>query len=214
MKKLALLGACALLATPAAFAGEMGQVTVYGTQSKIDMSGAGGGSADGIGYGLNGWVMLNQQFFVHGEYQANTLEPDGGGADLDAAAFRVGGGVAGEIQKGAMWLAKVEYVNFTIDTVAAVDGFGAHLGGVFNATPELSFMATVGYLSTSGDDDNPPTTDIDVKGLEYNIGTHFAFTKEFGLGLDYRIWKAEMEGGGSSADVDVSDIRLGATFSF
>lgn len=211
MKKLALLGVTALLATPTAFAGmsmPAGQATVFVTSAAADIDTV--GKIDGTGFGIRGWATVAEPFFLTGEYSKVTLEDDSGGeADLDE--LRLGGGLAGEIQQGFMWLARAEYVDFGGDFDQS--GFGIHGGLMFNVDA-FSLMGSVGYLNTSGTGAPLVPFDVDGDGMEYNVGASFAFTKELSAVLDYRLYQNTIENSTGSADIDYTDLRLGLTYSF
>src|SRR5690349_17538077 len=123
-KKSFFIGVLALLAAPLATAGDMpkGMIAGYVTNSELDVESV--VKDDGTGFGVRGWVDVSDAFFVHGEYQTTSL--DGG----DLQSLRVGGGVAGELGQGSLWLVKGEYVDFGSDVDE--DGFGAHGGVMFN----------------------------------------------------------------------------------
>jgi len=195
MKKLRMIALAALLVTPAAFAGDMpaGQFGGYLTMTDADFD-------DGVGFGIRGWASVNGPWFVHGEYQTVGLEipTPFGGIDVDLNELRFGGGLVGEMQKGMMWLAKAEYIDFGSDFDQA--GFGVHGGLMFEPAPALGLFATLGFLTTD-----------DTDGLELNFGGSYAFTREWSGIVDYRSYMGDVDGGG---DFEITDIRFTAAYSF
>jgi hypothetical protein len=195
-KQICLVGLlAAIAAAPAAHAGAMPAGSLGAYYSMVDA-----GFDDGDGFGLRGWASLNGPWFVHGEYAMLSL--DDSGADVDE--MRVGGGFAGEIQRGTMWLAKGEYIDFGGD--ADSSGFGVHGGLMFMASDAFGLFGTIGYLSLSSD-----AAGGDSDGLEFNVGGKMAFTKEWCGVVDYRSYGGETDAG---ADFDNDEIRLGASYSF
>lgn len=191
MKKLSMIGLAAMLAAPAAFAGDMPKGAIAGYLANVDT-----GGADGIGPGVRGWVTVADPWFVHGELQAVTVKQ--GPFEADLLELRVGGGLTGRLSPTAMWLAKAEYIDLGGDFDEA--GFGFHGGAMLHATPQLVFFGTLGYLMTDNTD-----------GLELNIGGSFAFATHWAGVLDYRTYMGEADNGG---DFDVDELRVGAAFTF
>jgi hypothetical protein len=198
VKKLCMIGlVAAMAAAPAAFAGSMpaGALAGYVTMSELDIEGL--GNDDGTGFGLRGWASLNGPWFVHGEYQTTSLDD----ADIDLESLRLGGGFAGEIQTGTMWLVKGEYIDLGSD--ADEDGFGVHGGVMFQASEAFGLFGTLGYLTLN-----------DTDGLELNVGAKVAFTKELAGVLDYRTYMGEYDVGGATGDFTVDDLRFGVAYMF
>jgi hypothetical protein len=196
MKKLHLMSLAALLAAPVAFAGDMpaGQFAGYATMTAIDVDGV--VDDDGTGFGLRGWGAVNDAFFVHGEYQTTSI----GSGDLES--LRLGGGLSGPMGGGnAMWLVKGEYVDFGSD--ADEDGFGAHGGVMFQASPQFGVYGTLGYLSLTDSD-----------GLEFDVGAQVNFTREFAGVIDYRAYMGEYDVSGIKGDYEVTDLRIGVAYNF
>ena len=197
MKKIALSVCAGALMLPAVSmaAPPAGQVAVYLTNAGIDF---GGGNDDsGTGFGVRGWGMVNPNWFIHGEYEATTLDD----SDLKIDQIRVGGGYVSEMSPGTMWLAKAEYVSFGFDDfVPDQSGFGVHGGIILMADQPFSVMGTVGYLTTD-----------DTDGIELNVGASYAFNKQWGGVVDYRTYMGSVD---PSGDVTVSDLRIGVTYSF
>lgn len=191
MKRLCMMGLVAMLSAPAAFAGDMPAGSIAGYLTSVDV-----GGPDGTGFGIRGWASVNGPWFVHGEFEAVTVKE--GPAEADLQQLRIGGGLTGEMNKSAMWLAKAEYINLGGDFDQA--GFGIHGGVILQATPALGFLGTLGYLTTD-----------DTDGLELNFGGKLAFTKEWSGVLDYRTYMGDTDFGG---DFDIDEIRIGAAFSF
>jgi hypothetical protein len=194
MRLLSMIGLAAALASPAAFAGNMpiGSVTGYVTQTKLD---EGGGFDDsGTGFGVRGWMSLNGPFFVHLEYQSTDLDKLNGTID----ELRMGGGFVGQLNPGAMWLVKAEYIDTGSD--ADQSGFGVHGGVMFSASDAVGLFGTLGYITTD-----------DTDGLEYDIGAKFNFTREVSGVLDYRAYMGSVD---PSGDFDLSDLRFGVSYNF
>jgi len=196
-KQLGMVGlAVAMMAAPAAYAGSMPAGSVGAYYSTGDSN-----DADFDGFGIRGWASLNGPWFVHGEY--GMLSAKDFNADVDA--LRIGGGFAGEIQKGAMWLAKAEYLMNGGDADAS--GFGVHGGVMFMPSDQVGLFGTIGYLNMS--DDNAGD---DSAGLELNVGGKFSFTKEWAGVVDYRTYMGEYEDAG--VDDETNELRIGASYSF
>lgn len=196
MKQACMVGlVAAMAAAPAAFAGSMPAGSVGAYYSLVDA-----GFDDGDGFGIRGWASLNGPWFVHGEYAMLGL--DDSGADVDE--MRLGGGFAGEIQQGTMWIAKAEYIDLGGD--ASDSGFGVHGGIMFMASDAFGLFGTIGYLSLSSDDAGG-----DSDGLEFNLGGKMSFTKEWAGVVDFRSYGGDTDAGG---DFDFEEMRLGASYSF
>lgn len=183
----------AVFVAPAALAGQMPTGSIGGYYSMVDT-----GSDDGDGFGIRGWASLSGPWFVHGEYAMLGL--DDSGADVDT--LRVGGGFAGGMQKGSMWLAKAEYLNFGADADAT--GFGFHGGVMFMPSDAFGLFGTLGYLMLSGDVE-------DSDGIEFNVGGKMSFSKEWAGVVDYRSFMGETDSG---LDDDLDEIRLGVSYMF
>lgn len=182
----------AMLGAPAASAGmPVGSIGGYYTNGDFD-------EIDMDGLGIRGWGMVNDTFFLYGEY--GMWKTDNG---FDIDAIRLGGGMAGQLQDNMMWLGKAEYINLGADADAS--GFGIHGGLMFMATPQFHLMGTIGYLALSGDGD-------DSSGLELNIGGSYAFSREWSGSIDYRTYMGEYDAAGT--DNEVNEIRIGVNYSF
>jgi hypothetical protein len=182
MKKFYAVGLAALLAAPMAFADEMPTAALAGHVTMLDAD-----FDDGTGFGVRGWGKVGQSGFVHGEYSMVTLSD----TDLDVNELRFGGGIMGELQKGAHWLAKAEYIDFGSDLDA--DGFGLHGGAGVEVSPQAGIFGTVGFIDVGEED-----------GLEFNIGGKMKFSKELAGILDYRMF--------SGSNFDVSELRFGVAY--
>jgi hypothetical protein len=192
LKKFCMVGlAAASFAAPAAFAASMpaGGIAGYLVSEELE-------EADGTGFGIKGWASLNGPWFVHGEYQAVTVE--NGPFELDVNQLRFGAGFAGDMGNGMMWMGKVEYIDFGSDTDQA--GFGAHGGLMFNVGQPLSGFVSLGYLTTD-----------DTDGLEFDVGGKYSFTKDWAGFVDYRSYMGSVDPDG---DFELTDLRIGAAYSF
>ncbi len=188
MKKYFMMGLAALLATPVAFAaGQMPMGMIAGHVTMLDAD-----FDDGTGFGIRGWGKVADNAFVHGEYSMVGLETPGG-IDVDVNELRFGGGIIGALQQNAMWFGKLEYIDLGSD-FADGDGFGVHGGAMFPMAPALGLFGSVGFIKFDDDD-----------GLEFNIGGHYAFTKEVSGILDYRAY---------SGDADLTELRFAVGYMF
>lgn len=216
-----LVGAALMVSSVSAIAASsmdqpMGAVDVYATNEKLNVPGAGptGFDQSKLGYGLKGWVAFGMPF-VHFEYQAASPKDDATATEAKIKQLRLGGGVTAPIADGVLALGKLEYAKIDLGFTGCscdLKGPGIHAGAVFMPQPMLHFIATVGYLKLTGDSTSGPG---DVKGLEYNIGGGFNFTKELGVFVDYRMFNGKADPNNLSPDtVKVSDIRFGGTVNF
>ena len=197
MKKHFVMAFTLLFAAPAAFARDVptGYVAAYLTQLTFDR---GGGVDDsGTGFGLRGQATIAKPWFVHGEYQTVSVDPPGG-AKGDVESLRIGGGLTGEINPRAMWLAKAEFIDFGSDTDQA--GFGVHGGVMFIPNATFGLGGTLGYITTD-----------DTDGLELNVGGTVAFTREFAGVVDIRNYMGSVDPNG---DFKVFELRLGVAYMF
>ena len=194
MNSLRLISIVSMLAlAPAAFAGNMpkGEITGYFTMEELE-------AADGNGFGLRGWATVSGPWFINGEYQTASL--DTGGPSFDVNQLRFGGGYAGELQKGAMWLVRGEYISIGGDINPKQGGLGVHGGAMFMPSEQFGLFGTLGYLTTD-----------DTDGLELNFGGSFNFTREWALAIDYRTYMGSVDPAG---DFELTDLRVGASYSF
>jgi hypothetical protein len=194
MKNAYLAGLAALLATPLAFAGDMpkGQFGGHVTLSSAEVEDTPGGFADfdddGTGFGIKGWGMVNENVFLHGEYQTVTTDD----FDIDIDQIRLGGGYA-----SGNWIFKGEYIDTGSDLDQA--GFGVH-GGLHTGSGNVGFFGTVGYLMLD-----------DVDGLELDVGGSFGINRDWSIVADYRIFMGSLDPDG---DLTLGDLRIGAAYNF
>lgn len=186
--------ACALLAGPAA--AETGALAAF--VSKVDVDDEIGGQDDGTGFGVRGWFGFGGPF-MHFEYQSVTLDT----SDADVNELRLGGGMAGELNRQFEVFGKAEYVDLGSDI--ELDGFGVHGGVRMKPTPQVQLAASVGYLMLGGDVD-------DATGLEFDLNATFKFNRQFGGFFGYRSWMGSYDDAGT--DFDVSDLRAGLVLFF
>ncbi len=196
MRNLSMLVLVAALSAPAAYAGDMPKASIGGYVTMTDVDAGGGAQDDGMGFGVRGWAVISNPWFVHGEYQTSSL--DDSNTDIDQ--LRIGGGLAGEIQPGMMWLAKGEYISVGNDFADDQTGFGVHGGMMFHPSQQFGLFGTLGYLTTS-----------DTDGLEFNIGGSFSFTRALAAFIDYRTYMGSVD---PSGDLDVSDLHIGVALMF
>jgi hypothetical protein len=169
-----------------------GQITGYLANPIIDYGSIYANS--GTGLGLRGWARVHPNWLLHGEYQTTEMEETKTKVD----SLRLGAGFVRDLGGAAMWLVKGEYVDFGPDLEQA--GFGVHGGVMLQSDSALSWSGTLGYLSTD-----------DTDGLEINVGAHYAFNPKWGAVLDYRNYMGNAD---PSGDFDLSEFRLGGTFTF
>ena len=185
MKKLCAVAVAFMLATPVAFAAEQPIGAVAGHVTMLDAD-----FDDGTGFGIRGWMSVGEGGgFVHGEYSLVSLETPGG-IDVDVNELRMGGGMMGDLQQGAKWIGKLEYIDLGSDFDA--DGFGLHGGAMFDPAPGFGLFGTVGFVDL-GDDD----------GIEFNIGGKYSFTRDLAGILDYRAY---------SGDGDLTELRFAIAY--
>jgi hypothetical protein len=169
-----------------------GQITAYLVNPVVDSGIARGNS--GTGLGVRGSGMLTQNWSLHGEYESTEMEETG----VILESLRVGTGFVGAMGGETMWLVKGEYVDFGSDLEQS--GFGVHGGIVLQSESALSYFGTLGYLRTG-----------DTEGPELGVGAHYAFSPRWGAVFDYRNYLGSAD---PSGDFEVSEFRLGGTFSF
>jgi hypothetical protein len=200
MKNQLVVVVAALLASPAAFAGDMpkGQVGGYVTSEAYEADFDAGGTADddGTGFGVRGWFGMPNGVFFHGEWQTVSMDAD----DFDQ--MRIGGGYAKSINDTMGWLAKGEYI--ALDNGSGVDqtGFGVH-GGLHGHVNKFGWFATGGLLSLEDGD-----------GFEVNGGVSFDFTPALAGVVDVRSFAGSFETAGVDYDLALVDFRVGLNYSF
>ena len=185
MKKFAILAAAAAFAAPAAMAagtGTGGSLAGYVVSEDAD-------GPDGTGFGLKGHLGFGAPFATL-EWQSVTLEQGPFESDLDQ--LRIGGGYGMDMNTQTSLFGRAEWIDLGGD--ADDDGFGVHGGLKFAATPAVTLKASVGFLKFDDDD-----------GTELLAGAGFAFTKQLGAFVDYRLF---------SGDSDLTDLRAGVSFAF
>lgn len=210
------------MAAMAAAMEPMGSVAVYATKTSVEVP-VGDYDEKGTGFGVKGWVAFGIPF-AHFEYQSTSGLGDDNSffpGKLKVKQLRLGGGAALPVSEEVLLLGKLEYVKMDFDNNVNADlnekGFGVHAGVMYMPVPALHFGATVGYLKLAGGDPNGNSLG-DMKGLEYNLGAGYNFTKQWGAFVDYRKFDGKFDktavGPGQSNKWDVSDIRVGGTFNW
>lgn len=192
MKKLSACAAVLLMPSMAWASPPDARIAAYLVNPVID-AGAGYGNS-GTGLGVRGWGLLNPNWSIHGEFESTEMED----AEVTVQSLRLGTGFVGAISKQVSWMLNGEYVDFGSDLDQ--DGFGVHAGLVLDTDSALSYAATLGYLSTD-----------DTDGLEAGASVHYAFSPRWGAVLDYRNYMGNAD---PSGDFELSEVRLGGTFSF
>lgn len=214
-----------LAATAASDMAGMGSVSAYVTKEKLNIPAVPESESD-TGFGVKGWYSFGIPFAAFEYTCCVTTGDDVTIPQIKSSQWRLGGGATLPVTREFLALGKLEYVsmknenNFLAGGAGSEDadlkGLGIHFGGVFMPMPQLHFLATVGYLALKAGDPNSNGLGK-TKGLEYNIGAGYNFTKEWGAFLDYRAWNGKFEetaGGPSDRSFKVSDIRIGGTFNF
>jgi hypothetical protein len=200
MNLLHLIGVAALLAAPAAFAGDMpkAQLGGYLVSEAIEAeSDFGDSDDDGTGFGIRGWAGLPNGVFFGGEYQTVSMDED-----LDQ--MRLGGGYSAEINPRLGWLARGEYVNLSDDGGNAdQSGFGGH-GGVYGMVNRFSWFVTGGLLVLE-----------DGEAVEFNGGVAYAFIPALSGMVDFRSFSGTFEQPViGDVDVVLADFRIGLSYNF
>lgn len=213
--------ALALCGSPAAFAGSGpgGNLDLYYVPKiEIEASGPGGSaSTDGDGFGLRGMVMPMPQFAITGEYQGTTLDDDATGSftgtpnsELDFDLFRIGGGFLVAGSSGIF----AEYISGEFSAGGGssdIDGFGIHGRVAGEVAPQIELYGQLGWLMLSSDFITFPTEE-DLDGWEVNVGGAFAFNKQVGAFVDFRL--SNIEGDTSQVELETSEIRVGGRVMF
>ena len=183
-------------ASSVAFAGNgpTAAVSGYLTSEEIDV---GGGSADGLGFGIKGWGKVANQFLLTGEYQTAELEV--GSVDFDLDQLRVGGGFLLPMDNNITLFARAEFVQIDIEGDEA-DGFGIHVGGIVTVSPQVNVYGSLGMLDLEDDSNNSDD------GLEFLIGGEFMFAPNLGAFIEYRDFGGD--------EFDLTDLRGGVTYYF
>lgn len=156
----------------------------------------GAGDDDGDGFGVKGAFKVGEPIYLVGEYQ--TIELDD--TDLDFDELRLGVGIGdGAGARGAGLYGRVQYVDFDFD-FDDDDGVAGHLGYAVPVSPQFRLYGEAGYLLLS-----------DVDGPELLAGATYQFAPNLAGFTDFRASYLDVD---NSGDLDLSQFRIGARFTF
>jgi hypothetical protein len=195
-----LLLAAALVLPTAAFANEGAHIDGYYVPTS-DLDNDISSIDSGDGFGVKGFVPFGyrQNFFLEGEYQANSYDH---GLDLDQ--LRLGGGWQVPMATGSFAVygeyitAKIEDDNFTYFDG---DGFGVHARLAFPIARNVQIYGQAGYVSL---DDHGT-----YEGAEFLVGGSVDITRNIGAFIDYR--HSDLKG---DIDYELGDVRVGVRVLF
>lgn len=180
-----LIGVATLmLLSPVAVAqtGTTGSAGGYLIHERIEGSGPGGSS--GLGFGVKGHLLFNQNAFAALELQ-----------DAELTSFRLGGGVLLPAGPATQWALGAALVDKDV-----TDGFGLFAGLKHSLNPQVDLKGSLGYLML----DN-------VDGLELTLGGGYKIDRYWTAFADLRLFQGSVDGGG---DVDTTEFRFGAAYNF
>lgn len=161
--------------------------------------------ADGNGFGLSGSFSTGNGLLILGEYSSYTLEEELTGFNLeqDVDELRAGLGYAIKASPTATVNLALKYIDYDFDDAAGADGFGGFVGLAGSISPPIMVYADFGYLVLDSDGTDINATDI-TAGASFDMGGP-------GIFGEYRITSFDEDNYG---DYDLSQIRLGARFTF
>lgn len=196
---------CAMVAAPATALAEEGRggfVDIYyipSAELDVDIPGFGTISDDGDGFGIKTMIPVAEQAVLTGEYQSAGYDDSG----IDISQLRLGVGIAAPSGSGAF----VEYISVDTEelTGSKTDGFGIHGRLARGGNGEIGIYGQIGYLILEDDFE-------DIDGIELAIGASIPVSGNLGVFLDLR--KSPQKGKDSDVEVELTDIRLGARFSY
>jgi hypothetical protein len=191
-----------ILASPlAAQAGTFDVLEVYSVpESGLELDGPLGKieSDEGDAFGARLSTSFGEHVFAAGQYQSSTYE---GVGDPDLDQLRAGLGYS--IGTLPVYLL-AEYVRYGLGVVSGSDdenGFGVHLGGMFDLFKYFSVEARVGYLDVGDAGD----------GFEYLAGLAVNLDANFSVFADYQETRLSND---ADQDIVVADVRAGLRFRF
>lgn len=210
MKRIALLMGAALVWPFAANAEINYNYVQLDWIADGEIDGAGAGSIDYDGFGIEGSALLHPNVFVIG--QANFTDADTG-PDIAVDTLKVGAGLRLPVITGPGALDV--YGTLTYEELdlggATSDGWGVDAGLRWMVMPGFEVNPNVGYVDYGKLDGS--STEID--GERYGIRGIFNLTDNAAVVLDYRTLKGDASGGGASGDIDFEDeIHVGARWNF
>ena len=161
--------------------------------AESDISGLGGGSTDGDGFGLTAELPIAPKAVLTAELSQNEYD-DGGEADN----LRLGGGLVGPSGSGIF----LEYTQLELGN-SEFDGPSVHarLGGAVR--DGFGAYGRIGYYFLSGEG-------RDLDGPEFAGGLEFVGSSGLGLFGEYRLTRLDTD----NADSDFDELRVGVTLRF
>jgi hypothetical protein len=152
--------------------------------------------ADGYGFGLR--AQVGGPLHIHAEYTRGFH--DEGGNDVDITDTRLGMGYRHRLANGYIQ-ASAEYAGIKLENGGSdtEQGLGVHIGAGLNVADNIVAYGRVGILTLD-----------DVDGPEMRLGVSGKLGEGATVFGEYRSLKV----GDSGADLSLSDLRLGISFSF
>ena len=134
------------------------------------------------GFGLSGTKLLNQSFFVAGDFTGFSEEIVGTTVDAELNFFSLGLGIRKAIAGNTDIYGVISYENieaalssgFTSVSLDDVDGYSLKAGIRSMVAPKVELNASAGYAEFD-----------DVTESSYDIGAAYYFTNQFSAGLGY-----------------------------
>lgn len=152
--------------------------------------------ADGYGFGLR--AQVGGPLHIHAEYTKGLHDENAN--DVDVTDTRLGMGYRHRLTNGFIQ-ASAEYAGIKLDSGGSdtEQGLGVHIGAGFNVAENLIAYGRVGILTLD-----------DVDGPEMRLGVSGKLGEGATVFGEYRTLKV----GSSGDDLNLSDLRLGISFSF
>lgn len=164
---------------------------------------SGSAEDDYDGWSLEGSAALTPNVFLSGEYNDMSLD-DGD----DFETMTLGVGLKGSLQPtqgNADVYGMISYED--LENGIKADGYGLTAGARWVPTIGIEVNPSIAYVDY-GEIDG---TSVDLDGWRYGVRGLFNLTDQLALNAEWRTNKLELEGGGSSADLDLeNEIRIGA----
>lgn len=166
---------------PAVAAQTTGSAGGYLVHERIE---AGRAAESGLGFGVKGHLLFNNNLLAHVELQ-----------DAELTSFRIGGAVLLPASQVTHWSLGAALVDKDVE-----DGFGLFGGIAHDLSPQLALNGQLGYLLLG-----------DVDGLELTLGGGYKIDRYWTAFADLRLFQGSVDGGG---DVDSTEFRFGAAYNF
>ncbi len=196
MKFKQTLIAVAIALTPMA-AMAAGSLDVFYVNQDFNVDGSPDDSGDGFGF--RGQAALGQGVSLTALYQDADIDD----ADFNSKETRIGLSYDTKLQ-GIDVGAGAETVTLDLNDGGPGDsfrGYSINAHASMKVIDNLSAYARVGY------------TDIDeFDGAEYEAGVHYAFDKQFGAFVEYRV--ADLSGNNGAPDLELDTLRVGGRYNF